>query len=112
MKVLYAYNCTYAGSRNLIQGEEKFHLDTFRNKYLSHYGRLLIREENQIYFFTFYPENSQIGRGISSSPIHTIIFKNSILEVKTVNSIYEFIDARETNVVKEDESRPYVHTGY
>ena len=112
MKILYEYNCTYASSRNLIQEKDELHLATFRKKYLSHHGRLLIREENQIHFFTFYPENSQIGRGISSSPIHTIIFKNSIIEVKTVNSIYEFIDVSETDVLKEDESRPYIHTGY
>lgn len=112
MKILYAYNCTYASSRNLTPGKEDLHLNTFRNKYLSHYGRLLIRKENQICFFTFYPENHQIGQGLSSSPVQSIFFKNSILEVKTVNSIYEFIDARETDVVKADESRPYVHTGY
>lgn len=112
MKILYAYNCTYANSRNLIQGKEDSHLDTFRNKYLSHYGRLLIREENQICFFTFYPKNYQIGQGLSSSPVQTIFFKNSNIEVKTVNSIYEFIDVSETDIMKADESRPYVQTGY
>ena len=112
MKILYAYNCNYASSRNLIQEKDTLHLDTFRNKYLSQYGRLLIIEESQIYFFAFYPEDSQIGRGISSSPILTFTLNNSILEIKTVNSIYEFINVSETDIMEEDESRPYVHTGY